>query len=211
MNPDFIREESGIRLIRKPGLHLLDIEPLFKALPSHMGLKVPELIHWNEKEVLVIECKRSFPDIHKRKKYTKEQVEEIETRAAEMGYALERESFDIIWKFFTAAATLQCNQVAALVNLYKQNLQREDVRRMLEQPDQLAQSHIGERAMLRLILIINPEDDKPEKMATFPRAVVEYSQLMKLWHKQKIKPLYPNSELLVMTHQMALEKHYCEA
>lgn len=56
---NFIREESNMRLVKKQGYNLFDIEKFI--CENGIESKTPEIILWNEKNVLILEAKQSVP------------------------------------------------------------------------------------------------------------------------------------------------------
>ncbi|MDD6812791.1 MAG: hypothetical protein PUD60_00115 [Akkermansia muciniphila] len=82
---EIIRRESEMDLVRPDGYFLLDLEPLVQKHPDKFWrrLKVPELMLWNDKSVVVLEAKKSFP-----RKQKKECPDDLVKRASDCGFVL---------------------------------------------------------------------------------------------------------------------------
>ncbi|MGN0874711.1 MAG: hypothetical protein ACI4OZ_05950 [Akkermansia sp.] len=82
---EIIRRESEMDLVHPDGYFLLDLEPLVQRHPqkSWRCLKVPELMLWNDKNVVVLEAKQSFP-----RKQRKECPDDWVKQAADCGFVL---------------------------------------------------------------------------------------------------------------------------
>ncbi len=188
----FIREESGVRFIKKQGFFLFDTEPLLqKFMPScWRTLKVPEFVLWNEKEILIVEAKSSIP-----KKQPKKLDSQVEACVNQCGYKLvsrfDNYCAELRDKFVTALTLLRPDIVGRVVDSVS-----EAGKQCVEVPELLRKCRPIKVDNIRLLLILK---DIPDQY------IDQISHELRNKILTKIKAWQPNCDIFVLSEKNAIK------
>lgn len=190
---NFIREESNMRLVKKQGYNLFDIEKFIRE--NGIESKTPEIILWNEKNVLILEAKQSVP------REPKEDVPaELGKQVKNCGYKIVSNldyNCNKLWEKYTSALIFLRPDV---INHFLDKI-KSDSKCAIEKQQALRRIKLNKVNKICLLFILK---DIPSANIPPLQEILDEKIII------KIREWQPNCQIKVMNEEMAIEYGFVE-